>query len=522
MRKSSARRERQRKADGGLLTGKAPGTSSRTNLRNLFGIDPRSLALFRMAIGALLLVDLAIRAGDLSAMYTDDGMFSRAEICRRATTVWNWSFHFGGGSWGYQAMLFGIAAALALALFAGFETRLVTIGSWLMLVSLHHRVPPILSGAEILLRMLLFWAMFLPLGRVWSVDRWMERRRGDVAAHGREAPVLSVATAAILLQMALMYFFSALFKSNPQWWRGEAIAGTLAHGFYASPLGAYLLQFPRLLSGVTVATFILEWAAPLLLFFSGSKRRPRLVFIGALAAMHLSIALCLEVGLFSYVALAGLTLFLPAEFWNSRLLARFSRPSGNDKQTAAGKSVAQLRPRFFYATQGLCLVLLIYVFAVNINGLPSHPLAPLSPEKWKPFTTALGLGQRWGMFDSIPSKDGWYVARAKLNDGSEVDLLRQGAAVDWKRPAFPARLYPNHFWQKLFREMAYFDEQGFQVLRTPVAEFLCRDWNARKAPEKQIAEFEFVFCMMDKAEARNTPTPRIFREQLVHLDLSDR
>src|SRR6266850_3570838 len=99
-------------------------TSRRTTLRDLFGIDPRSLALFRMAMGALLLADLAIRATDLNAMYTDDGMFSRAEICRRATTVWNWSFHFGSGSWGYQAMLFGIAAALALAVLVGFETRL--------------------------------------------------------------------------------------------------------------------------------------------------------------------------------------------------------------------------------------------------------------------------------------------------------------------------------------------------------------------------------------------------------------
>ena len=124
------------------------------------------------------------------------------------------------------------------------------------------------------------------------------------------------------------------------------------------------------------------------------------------------------------------------------------------------------------------------------------------------------------MSESIPSKDGWYVAKAKLKDGSDVDLLRQGAAVDWKKPEFPARMYPNHFWQKLFREMAYDDEQGFQLLRAPVAEFLCRNWNARNTPEKQIADFEFIYCMVNKAEARNMSTPRIFREQLVHLDLS--
>jgi hypothetical protein len=491
--------------------------------RDLFGIDPRSLAVFRMALGALLLVDLAIRATDLNVMYTDDGMFSRAEICRRATTIWNWSFHFGSGSWEYQAMLFGIAGALALALLVGFETRWAVIGSWLMLVSIHHRVPPILSGAETLLRMLLFWAMFLPLEKVWSLDGWLAKRRRGALTHDGGAQVLSVASAAILLQIGFVYLVSAIFKSNTVWWRGEALTGILAHNFYASPPAAYLLQFPRLLTGMTWATFALEWAAPLLLFFPWGTARLRLGIIAALGAMHVGIGLCLEVGLFSFVSLAGLILFLPAEFWNSHLLARFARLSeGLAPLAETGKQLAKKRPPLVYATQGLCLMLLIYVLALNLNSFPSHPLAPLAPEQWRPLTRGLGLAQRWGMFESIPSKDGWYVARAKLNDGSDVDLLRQGAPVNWKKPEFPARLYPNHYWQKLFREMAYDDEQGFQLLRAPVAEFLCRNWNARNAPEKQVAEFEFIYCTLDKTEAKQLLPPRIVREQLVHLDMSDR
>jgi hypothetical protein len=521
-RKSSARRGREGRAGDGLPAANAGATFWKAAWRNLFGIDPRSLAVFRMAMGLLLLAELAIRATDLNVMYTDDGMFPRAEICRRATTIWNWSFHFASGSGGYQAMLFGLAAGLAMALLAGFETRLAAIGSWLMLVSLHHRVPPILSGAEILFRMLLFWAMFLPLERVWSLDGWLDQRRGRAAIPGDKAHVLSVASAAILLQMALMYLFSAIYKSNLVWLRGEAIEGILAHSFYGSPAGAYLLKFPRLLTAMTWGTFALEWAAPLLLFSPRGATRIRLALIAALAAMHVAIGLCLEVGLFSHVALAGLILFLPAEFWNSRLLARFSRTSEPVQQLAGAERYrAKESGPLTYVTQGLCLMLLLYVLAININRLPGHPLAPLAPEKWKPLTTALGLGQRWGMFEAIPSKDGWYVARARLKDGSDVDLLRQGAAVDWTKPEFPARLYRNHFWQKLFREMAYDDELGFQVLRAPVAEYFCRDWNARKTPDKQIAEFDFIYCTESKTEAMNLSTPQILREQLVHLDLSD-
>ena len=57
-------------------------------VRKLFAIDSRSLAAFRIAISIVLLVDLGIRAADLGAMYTDDGMFSRTLICRHYS-IWN-------------------------------------------------------------------------------------------------------------------------------------------------------------------------------------------------------------------------------------------------------------------------------------------------------------------------------------------------------------------------------------------------------------------------------------------------
>ncbi|MFO1501578.1 MAG: HTTM domain-containing protein [Verrucomicrobiota bacterium] len=483
-------------------------------------IDLRSLAAFRIAIGGLLLADLAIRAGDLGAMYTDEGMFSRVEICRRVSTIWNWSFHFGGGTWNYQALLFGLAAVLALALLAGLETRLATIGSWLMLVSLHHRVPPILSGADLLLRMLLFWGMFLPLGGRWSLDRWRRKRGGDNSTDTSQGPVLSVASAAILLQMALMYLFSAIFKSNSVWFRGETIAGAMAHDFYASPVGAYLLQFPRLLMGLTWATLLLEWIAPVLMFVPKWTGPLRIGCVAALAALHVGIAICLEVDLFSPVSMAGLLLFLPTTFWRRPLSpagreAEPEEPAMPDRPLVFGSR----RPWLSGAAQGLCLLALVYVLAINLNGLPRQPFAPLAPEEWKPLITGCALGQKWNMFEDVPSRSGWYVARARLRDGSEVDLLRQGAVIDWSKPSFPAGLYPNHRWRKLFREMAYDDEKGYQVFRAPVAEFLCRNWNARHPAAQAVVECDLVYCMQSDVKqpgARNMQMT--VRERLVHLE----
>jgi hypothetical protein len=186
------------------------------------------------------------------------------------------------------------------------------------------------------------------------------------------------------------------------------------------------------------------------------------------------------------------------------------------------RSSREQRPLLYYVSQGTCLLLLIYVIVVNINGLPSHPLARHEPGKRSFLKTACGLGQKWNMFDEIPSRNGWYVALAKLRDGSEVDLLRHGAAVDWTKPDFPAGRYPNHRWRKCFREMAYEDVLGYHVFRVPVAEFLCRQWNSRPSPAQQVMEFDLIYCMREEP----TPTGRsnlqfTVRERLVHLDFSD-
>jgi hypothetical protein len=470
-------------------------------LASVFSIDPRSLALFRIGIACNLLVDLLSRFHDISSMYSDDGMFSRAEICRRYSTIWNWSFHFSTGSGAGEVWLFGLAAFLAIALLLGWQTRLATIGSWLMLLSVHHRVPPILSGADILLRMLLFWAMFLPLGQAWSVDA---RRPGKPSP----LRVFSIGSAAILLQMAMMYLFSAIFKTNANWLNGDAITGSLQHSFFASPAAGFLLGSPILLKLFTLGTLFLEWAGPFLLLLPLRTPWVKLGTIMALSAMHVGIWIFMEVDLFSPVALSGLMLFIPQAFWQ-----RFFKSAAPTNAPVPTHSFAMR------ISSTACAVALAYIVALNINTLHSHPLNGLSLEKWNPLFVGCGFGQKWGMFETAPSNNGWYVAKARLNDGSEIDLLRNGAPLNWDKPKFPAGIYPSFRWRKIFREMSYFDEQGYQVFRAPVADYLCRNWNATH-PTQQIANFELIFCHEVGGVPGNFLRPAVTREQFVAIDLA--
>ena len=129
----------------------------RRRFEALVGIDVRSLAALRIGLSAVLIWDLLGRLRDLEAHYSDDGVLSRAELLawRDWPTI---SLHLMAGQTWAQAVLFAVALVAALAMLVGWRTRTATILSWLLLASLHARLPLVLHGGDLLLRMMLFWA----------------------------------------------------------------------------------------------------------------------------------------------------------------------------------------------------------------------------------------------------------------------------------------------------------------------------------------------------------------------------
>src|SRR5205085_1218693 len=115
--------------------------------------------------------------------------------------------------------------------------------SWLFLVSLHARNPMVLDAGDALLASFVFWAMFLPLGAAFSVDRALDP--------SREPPprrVFSAATVAVLLQVAILYWFTAALKTGPEWRsEGSAVYYALRTPYFVQPFGRLLLRFPALL-----------------------------------------------------------------------------------------------------------------------------------------------------------------------------------------------------------------------------------------------------------------------------------
>jgi predicted DCC family thiol-disulfide oxidoreductase YuxK len=293
------------------------------SMREIFGIDLRTLALFRIGLATLLLVDLAFRARDLTAHYTDMGILPRS-LAVGFLSPGSFSLHLLNGTVWFQAGLFIIAALFAAMLLVGFRTRLVTIVSWVLLLSLQNRNPQILSGDDNLLVLMAFWAMFLPLGARFSVDSALDRRTAPVPN-----AFYSMATIALLVQGMSMYFFGALLKSDAQWVpEGTALYYALQPDYFATPLAIWFREFPDLLENLTYYIWTLELLGPVLIFLPIFHRTFRLAMLVAFSTMHLGLFLVLEIGLFPFVAILMNLTFLSGWIWDG--LARKAQPVPHD------------------------------------------------------------------------------------------------------------------------------------------------------------------------------------------------
>src|SRR5215218_3816539 len=264
----------------------------------IFGADLRSLAALRIVLGFLVLVDLFTRAADFYAHYTDAGIMPRTVLLGEVLSRWAVSVNLANGEPAFQAFLFGATAVAAVGMLVGYRTRLMTIIVWALILSIQWRNPLILNSGDVLLRLLLFWGMFLPLGAYWSVDRALK-----VAPPRLSMRFLSLATVALFLQIAFVYWFTVILKTDPAWrTEGTAIYYALGSDQFATRIGAYLYHFPDLLTAMTYATIALEAFGPFLLFspfFTGPVRTGAVL---AYMNLHFGIWLTMNVGLFSWTA----------------------------------------------------------------------------------------------------------------------------------------------------------------------------------------------------------------------------
>ena len=461
--------------------------SVRTWARRVFALDARSLALFRMLLGGIVLGDLAIRAADFGAMYTEDGILPVASV---ATNPWTWSLHLLSGSAVWQAVLFGAAGICGIALLLGYRTRLATVLCWILLVSLHGRMPLVLTAADSYLRMLLLWSMFLPLGEIWSFDARVRRHGSRVPGE----PVLSMASVAVVLQLCIVYWYAGCAKLNRVWLAGDAMDHILRWSMYVKPFGDWLLAYPDLLQWVTTGTVVLELSVPCLLFVPSRTGRFRLAVIASFVAFHLGIHLTLNVGLFAFVAFAGLSVLLPAGFWVvAARVVRLDPETGASRERYRDHAAS----RGSRLRDGLCLFFLAYIVGSwDFSTLRYRDM----PEWLEPVGKVMMLPQAWGMFQTAIPRDYWYVYRGQQLNGEVVDALQEGVLTEIAAVR-RSDAFPNHRWRKLHARLV---DADYSQYRQAVVDHLLEMWNSSHKGGERIAVLEmYAFTMEVGREAES-------------------
>lgn len=299
-----------------------PHLSLAAAVKRVFTLDLRSIALFRVLLASLLLVDLFLRSFHLSVFYTDAGILPRYQWLK-VTHQWHWSLHAASGEWWWQALLFLIATAFALALLIGYRSRLAAIASFVLLASLLNRNGLLLQGGDILLVVMSFWAMFLPLGARYSVDEALQPEHAQnpnalPANAFREQGHFSVATIAIVFQVLYLYFFTAVLKTGDAWTsRFDAAFYAVSLQHFATPVGHWISQYPALLKPATIYVLAVEWIAPFLVLCPFWWPRLRLVGLLLLASLHAAFLLMLHIGLFPLIDFMALSLLIPGALWTA-------------------------------------------------------------------------------------------------------------------------------------------------------------------------------------------------------------
>ncbi len=458
----------------------------RERLAALYGIDLRSLAAFRIAIAGIVLVDLAERARWLEAHYTDVGVLPRAVLYRHYWGPTHWSLHALSGELWWQVVLFALQALFAAMWLVGFKTRWANLGVWVLLASLGTRNQLVLQGGDDLLRMLVFWAMFLPTGARWSVDT-------RAATEPPPARVFSIASVALLLQVMYMYWCTAYLKWSPVWWPdGTAVELALRLDIYATWPGKWLLWLGErvrwLLPALTWGTLLWEYVGPALYFVPWKIGPLRTAMVAGFVLLHLALGATLEIGLFWMTSIACWLPFLPSWFWDRFLPRRFPRLRA---LAVPGRGALRGEHPLLDAFVLFCLVYVTLWNVRTLDGRANYKNATrFLPVSMNCIGCAYRLDQYWSVFaPGPPTRDGWWVIPATLDDGTEVDLYAWRAPVSWERPRHIAATFEGQRWRKFLFNVP---DARHKALRRPYANWVKRRWERAHPDAPRVRKLELV------------------------------
>jgi predicted DCC family thiol-disulfide oxidoreductase YuxK len=304
--------------------------------RTYLTFDGRSLAFGRIVLGIVLLVDVVRRIRWIRDFYSNEGLIPNHTVLWQPPQPRAFSLFLLASHPDESAFLFAIAFVCFFCLLIGYKTRLFHVLSFIMTTSLHCRILFAENGGAVALGAVVFWTAFMPLGRRFSVDAVLQSLR----EHARETPAdlasaraapdarpfVSLAVFALLLQLAVIYTFNYAHKTGHTWHDGTAVYYVLWQERIITTIGLWgRHHFPfALTKWLTYGTLVIEAAAPILILSPVLRPVCRTLAIVLLTGLHGSIAILVNLGIFSAAMLSYYPFLIDTEVWDA--LKKLERP----------------------------------------------------------------------------------------------------------------------------------------------------------------------------------------------------
>lgn len=429
-----------------------------------YSYDAKKLSVGRILVGIIILADIIFRYENLEAHYTNNGVLP-TNVIKAYYPFYQYyiSLHNLSGDT-YIPILFFIHFILAIALIAGYYTRWTTILNFIFLLSLHHRNPVILQGGDDLLRITLFYMIFLPCGKYYSIDNLINKKNNK--ENSQNSTNFSWIYVVFLINIAFVYLFSALLKTAPEWrYSGTAIYYALSLDTLKTSLGSMLYAHLGLMKISTfIVYYLLELFTPLFLIFPISITIRKLaVFL--IILLHIFIVLTLKVGIFPFIGITTAIMLLP--------------PKQNFYQD-----------KYFFKTHELISGIIIFtlIFRYNCATL-NNPLFSITLFEDR-FINSIGLAQRWNMFSpGVKRYEGWLVLRGIKTDNTEWDIIHNTSILHYEKTTHNFPYLKGDRWRKFLEN---YEQRQYNFIKPYFCYYLIKQWNIQH-PDNPIDALNVLF-----------------------------
>lgn len=253
-----------------------------------------SVALLRIGLGLLLLLNWVMLYTDLDVLYGPNGIVSLQTAQQLGNPLRFSLFDYLPNTAKVTTTLAFVNLLAVLGIIVGAWTRTSIFIAFVTLVSFHHRNGFILNSADSVLRIFLFFLFFTHCADWLSVDRWRLRQQG-------RAPEIPEAKSPwalrlIQIQFCIIYIATVLFKiKGDRWVDGTAVyIATRLDDFIRFELP--LLNSMLFIKVMTWATLAIEFALGTLVWVKELRYWVLLAGVG----FHLGIEYTMSIPVFEW------------------------------------------------------------------------------------------------------------------------------------------------------------------------------------------------------------------------------